>query len=86
MEIVLLWLDDLDDLIFAAAMVWRSAARRTLNIGLAAAIALAASCIADMYTSWITELTVVALGSVVVWSLAALPQGFARARRLSLTA
>ena len=85
MEIVLLWLDDLDDLIFAAAMVWRSAARRMLNVGLAAAIALAASCIADLYTSWMTELTVVAFGSVVAWSLAALPQGFASARRLRLT-
>jgi len=86
MEVVLLWLDDLDDLVFAAIMVWRRAARRMLGVGLVAAIALAIVCIADVYTAWLTELTVIASGSVIAWSISALPLRPGARRRHSLPA
>ena len=36
MEVVLLWLDDLDDLLFSAALGWERLRRVVLQIGLAA--------------------------------------------------
>jgi hypothetical protein len=86
MEIVLLWLDDLDDLFFAAIMLWRRIARRMLGVGFAAAVVLAITCIADVYTVWLTELTVIAAGSVVAWSVAALPIRLGARRQHSLPA
>lgn len=43
MEVVLLWLDDLDDLLFSLALRWERVRRSVLQIGLGAAFALAAS-------------------------------------------
>ena len=43
MEVVLLWLDDLDDALFSAALAWERLRRVVLQIGLAAAFALAGS-------------------------------------------
>jgi hypothetical protein len=43
MEVVLLWLDDLDDLLFSLALLWERVRRRLLQVGLGAAFALAAS-------------------------------------------
>jgi hypothetical protein len=73
MEIVLLWLDEFDDWLFAAALVWRNAARYTLSVGLAAALAMAVGSVLGIYTSWIDALTAVAAASVVIWSVAAIP-------------
>ena len=50
MEVVLLWLDDLDDALFSAALVWERLRRVVLQIGLAAALALAGSELAAIAT------------------------------------
>ncbi|HEX6994009.1 MAG TPA: hypothetical protein VF339_07655 [Gammaproteobacteria bacterium] len=43
MEIVLQWLDDLDDAVFAVVLAWERLRRRCVEIGAASAAALAAS-------------------------------------------
>ena len=50
MEVVLLWLDDLDDVLFSAALLWERLRRVVLQIGLAAAFALAGSELAAIAT------------------------------------
>jgi hypothetical protein len=86
MEIVLLWLDELDDWLFAAALVWRSVARYTLSVGLAAALAMAVGSSLGIYTFWIDALTAVAAASVVIWSIAAIPVWMQTRRPLILRA
>ena len=41
MEVVLLWLDDLDDVLFSVALAWERLRRVVLQIGLVASFALA---------------------------------------------
>ncbi len=41
MEVVLLWLDDLDDLVFGLALKWEQLRRAVLRVGLLAALAVA---------------------------------------------
>ena len=40
MEVVLLWLDDLDDALFSVALAWERLRRVVLQVGLASALAL----------------------------------------------
>jgi hypothetical protein len=40
-EIVLQWLDDLDDAVFAAVLAWASLRRKCLGVGLVSSLALA---------------------------------------------
>lgn len=76
MEVVLLWLDDLDDVVFTAPLVWESLRRLLLQIGLAAAFALAGCELSATATDWVPVLTGVAGASVAAWLLGALFQGF----------
>jgi hypothetical protein len=71
MEVVLLWLDDLDDAMFSAALVWDWLRRLLLQIGLAAACALAASELAAIATQWWLAFTGIAAVSVGAWLLGA---------------
>jgi hypothetical protein len=71
MEVVLLWLDDLDDVLFSAALVWERLRRIVLQIGLAAAFALAASELSAIATHWWAAFTAVAGASVGTWLLGA---------------
>ena len=73
MECFLLWLDDLDDLVFVAAVSWRSASRVGLSAGFVAALMLMPSYGADLGASWAVALGGVAAGSVVAWLTAAVP-------------
>lgn len=69
MEIVLLWLDDLDDLLFSLALSWERARRAILEVGLAAAFALAASdrlAVAGEYAPLFVN---IAAASVAAWVL-----------------
>jgi CHASE2 domain-containing sensor protein len=66
-EIVLLWLDDLDDLVFSAALLWERLRRLALTIGLFAAMTMAACELSATATRWIPVLTVVAAASVAAW-------------------
>lgn len=69
MEVVLQWLDDVEDLVFAAAFLWRGLRRLCLGLGMLAALAVGAS------ISWLdtaalaTAFAVVALLSVSAWIL-----------------
>lgn len=76
MEVVLLWLDDLDDALFSMALAWERLRRFVLQIGLASAIALAASELAAIATQWVPALSFVAAASVVAWSLGAVLRAF----------
>lgn len=79
MEIVLLWLDDLDDLVFSAALVLEQARRACLKIGFIAAVTLAACETFLTASVWAGMLALIAAGCVGLWTFAAL---VAAARRL----
>jgi hypothetical protein len=67
MEIVLLWLDDLDDLIFAIALIWERLRRALLQVGLAAALGLAATDVTAVATQWAPLFCMVAALTVSAW-------------------
>ena len=71
MEVVLLWLDDLDDVLFSAALLWERLRRVVLQIGLAAALALAGSELAAVATQWAMAFSGIAAASVAAWFLGA---------------
>jgi hypothetical protein len=71
MEVVLLWLDDLDDALFSAALVSERLRRVVLQIGLAASVALAGSELSAIATQWAAAFSTVAAGSVGAWILGA---------------
>jgi hypothetical protein len=72
MEVVLLWLDDLDDVLFSAALLWERLRRVVLQIGLAAALALAGSELAAIATQqWAMAFSGIAAASVGAWFLGA---------------
>jgi membrane protein implicated in regulation of membrane protease activity len=66
-----LWLDDLDDALFSTAHVWDRLRRIVLQIGLAAAFALAGSELATVATQWWLAFTGIAAASVAAWLLGA---------------
>lgn len=72
MEVVLLWLDDLDDLVFVAAAFWTRLRRFCLQIGLFAAFMLAGSELSMMAADWSLAFAGIAGSSVVVWTAGAL--------------
>ena len=71
MEVVLLWLDDLDDLVFALALKWESVRRAVLQIGLFAAVAVASCELSVTATDWTPMLSLIAAASVAMWTLGA---------------
>jgi hypothetical protein len=86
-EIVLLWLDELDDLLFSVALVWERLRRALLQVGLAAAFGLAVTEVAVVATQWAPLFCGVAALSVSAWLAgAAAHVYYDRERRSSLTA
>jgi len=73
MELLLLWLDDLDDLIFSAAVSWRMACRLAPTAGFPAALLLTPLYGSNLHAHWTIALGSVAAGSVVAWLSAAVP-------------
>jgi hypothetical protein len=67
MEVVLLWLDDLDDALFCVALAWERLRRAVLQVGLASALVFAATELAAIATAWTPALWYVAASSVVAW-------------------
>ncbi len=67
MEVVLLWLDDLDDLLFSLALSWERLRRGLLQLGLTAALGVAACELSTLATAVVPALAVVAAGSVAAW-------------------
>jgi CHASE2 domain-containing sensor protein len=87
MEIVLLWLDDLDDLLFTAALVWESLRRALLQIGLGAACALGVCELSTVAVHWVPVFNAVAVGSVAAWLSGGLLRAYyRRVRPISLPA
>jgi CHASE2 domain-containing sensor protein len=76
MEVVLLWLDDLDDALFSVALAWERLRRVVLKIGLVAAVALAASELSAIATHWAPAFTYVAAASVAAWIAGAVLRAF----------
>jgi hypothetical protein len=71
MEVVLLWLDDLDDVVFTLALKWEQLRRSVLKVGFVAALAVAACELSLMATELTPALSVVAGASVAAWFVGA---------------
>jgi hypothetical protein len=69
MEVVLLWLDDLDDAVFFVALAWERLRRGLLRLSLASAFALVGSQLAAVATVWVAAFAYVAAASVCAWVL-----------------
>jgi CHASE2 domain-containing sensor protein len=76
MEVVLLWLDDLDDALFSVALAWERLRRGVLSVGLASAFALAASELSAVATHWAPAFSYVAAASVAAWVAGAVLRAF----------
>jgi hypothetical protein len=70
MEIVLLWIDDLDDLIHAAAFILIRTRRLCLQVGLAAALILQLATSTTSVDGLAAYLAGAAAACVTAWSLA----------------
>jgi hypothetical protein len=69
-EIILQWLDDLDDLAFSVVSLWEPFRGDLLQVGLLAALALHASQWSTVAASHTLLLAGIALLSVAVWTIA----------------
>ena len=76
MEVVLLWLDDLDDVLFTLALDWERLRRLVLKVGLLASFGVAASDLCALAAEWALGLCYVAAASVSAWFLGALLRAF----------
>jgi hypothetical protein len=72
MEVVLLWLDDLDDLVFVLVSLWARLRRFSLQVGLLAAFLLAACELSMTAAVWSPALAGIAGSSVAFWTTGAL--------------
>jgi hypothetical protein len=66
-EVVHLWLDDLDDLVFALASKWEQLRRAVLSVGFLSALAVATCELSLVATELTPALSVVAAVSVSAW-------------------
>ena len=71
MEVVLLWLDELDDVVCALIQSAERLRWPSLGIGLAAACAVAVTSTGELLLDWLGVLTSVALVSVALWAVGA---------------
>jgi CHASE2 domain-containing sensor protein len=87
MEVVLLWLDDLDDALFSVALAWEGLRRVVLEIGLASAMVVAVCELSAIATAWTPAFSGVAAASVLAWFVGTLVRAFyQRESRRYLTA
>jgi hypothetical protein len=78
MEIILLWLDDLDDLVFAVVSAVERLRWPSLEIGFSAACGLVVIRFADILVSWAPALAWIALAGVVLWIAALIASELSR--------
>ena len=71
MEVVLLWLDDLDDLVFSAVLVFERLRSALLKLGLAASYGIVAAELSIVATQWAPTLAVIAATCVAAWFVGA---------------
>ena len=88
MEVVLLWLDDLDDALFCVVLAWERLRRGMLKIGFASAIMVAVSELSAIATAWNPAFSGIAAASVVAWFVGTLVRALhdREARRYLTTA
>lgn len=86
MEVVLLWLDDLDDALFLLALEWERLRRLVLKVGLTASLGLAASDLSALAAAWAPAFFCVAAASVGAWFLAAILRAYYYADSARFTA
>lgn len=90
MEVVLQWLDELDDVVFTVAfalLLKRHALRRSaLGVGMASALTIAGCELSAAPLGLISALTAVATVSLAVWSIGAAAAALARVRETSIRA
>jgi hypothetical protein len=67
MEVVLLWLDDLDDVLFCVASAWERLRRALLRVGLASSFALAGAESSALAAEWAAVFACIAALSVSAW-------------------
>jgi hypothetical protein len=72
MEIVLLWLDELDDFVFVMSAFWERSRALCLEAGLFASVGLAGCELTAEAARWSPALAGIACSSVVVWSMGAM--------------
>ena len=78
MEIILQWLDDLDDIVFAVVYAVERLREPCLQIGFAAACGLAVVSFSDVLVNWGPALFWTALASVLFWVAALLARELSR--------
>lgn len=82
MEIVLQWLDELDDLVFAAFLIWLRLRRFCLAVAMITAVSLHAAPRLGVQPGVEFALAEISLGSLAVWAfVAALSASADRTRR-----
>lgn len=67
MEIMLQWLDDLEDMVFVLPLVWERLRLPLLNVGLAAAGGLHAANFWSVASWWVPTCAVIAVGIAFGW-------------------
>jgi len=72
MEIMLQWLDDLEDMIFAMPMLWERLRLPLLNIGLIAAGGLHAEAFWSVASWWVPACAAIAVTIAIGWFTALL--------------
>lgn len=70
MELVLLWIDELDDLVYAAAFILVRTRCLCLKLGLAAALALELAMSSPVFADYADYLAGTAAVCVLAWALA----------------
>jgi hypothetical protein len=85
MEVVLLWLDDLDDFVFSVALAWRNICRYGLAPGLTAAVVLTPLHSSELAIPSVALLSSMALISVLAWFIAWLTPSRRPRIRVSVT-
>ena len=71
MEVVLLWLDEFDDMVFTLALKWEQLRRSVLSVGFVAALAVATCELSLIATELTPALSVIAAASVAAWFVGA---------------
>jgi hypothetical protein len=86
MEVVLLWMDDLDDLVFSTALAFERLRGLLLKVGLAASYGVVGVELSIVATQWAPTLAIVAAASVAAWLVGATSHAlYDRHNRASVT-
>jgi hypothetical protein len=83
MEIILLWLDELDDVVFVLTAFWERSRALCLQVGLVASVGLAGCEVTEQAARWSPALAGIACSSVFVWSTGAMLTSLVRRMKVN---